>query len=196
VNGWWLRAVIITHLRFLGVGTLLSALCMFLVGVSGDSHAVQRADAFMLLIKDHSFEQAAKAFFYPPYYTPEKLARDEATIAEFLESLFKVAGDLKEQARTVPSGSSTWWQLGISGGDKPYTPSEIGADRSEIVYYEGRSTKEGKALIILTFVHIPGNWQRFDFGIPRSADDTPAHFEQFARRVLSGCRACQPHKET
>jgi hypothetical protein len=175
----------------------LVALCPFLAGMTADTPATQSADQFMRLVKEHRFEEAANAFFYPPNFTPLRLTREHAEIAGFLQSLFTVAGDVNSETKSLPPGESTWWALGVSAADKPLSPSDIGADSSDVVRYLVRCAKEGESLIALNFAHTQGKWLilRFDFRIPRSADNGSEHFEEFTRKVYSGCRACQPTKE-
>jgi len=178
--------------------TALIAVCPLLLGVAGDSAAAPYADRFMLLVEAHRFEEAADAFFYPPDFTPLRLRREQAAIAGFLASLFKVAGDITTQTKDLPPGANTWWDLGISAGDRPLFPRDTGADNSESVYFRVRCTQEGQGLVTLNFVHLRGNWLllRFVFSIPRSADNAEGHFDEFTRKVFSGCSACQPSKET
>jgi hypothetical protein len=184
--------------RSLGGGALLGALSVFLIAASGAGPKEKYADAFVDLVKEHRFDDAAKMFFYPPSYSPQRLAREETKIGAFLESLFKVAGDLSDQTRGAPRGANAWWSLGVSGADGPVDAADIGADSSGVLYYEGHFTNEGTAMVALILVHIRGKWQilRFDFNIPRSASHGPADFAEFSRRVFSGCRACEPGKDT
>ena len=116
-------------MRLVRLLTALLALWPFLAGMSGDAHATQSADQFMLLLKRHRFDEAAKAFFYPHDFTPLRLEREQAMIAQFLESSFRVAGNIKSQTRNPPQGASDWWALGIGAG-KPVSPSDIGAEGS------------------------------------------------------------------
>jgi hypothetical protein len=180
--------------KFLAIGALLGALGVLLLGATSDSAKLQFADSFMLLVKQERFEEAAKAFFYPVTYKPQRLAREQAAVGGFLASLFKVAGNLSDQERGSPKGVSASWLLGISGADGPVNPSDIGADSSDIVYYQGRFANEGSAVIALILAHVHGDWRilRFDFRIPRSAEHGPDDFAEFSRKVFSGCGACKP----
>jgi hypothetical protein len=174
--------------------TALIALCPFLLGISGDNATAQRAEQFMLLVKAHRFEEAAKAFYYPPQFTPLRLEREHAMIEQFLASVFRVAGDIKSQ-KGMPQGYTNWWNVGVGAGP-PVSPQDIGAESSTIVAYLLQSTQEGRASVNLYFVRVHGKWLilRFDFCIPRTADNA-GHFDEFSRKVFSGCRACQPTKD-
>ena len=177
--------------------TLIVGLSLLSVGAAADSAAIQ-ADAFMTLLKEHRFEEAANAFYYPSDFTPQRLTREKAMGAQLLKSLFDVAGDLGDQARSLPPGTTTWWTFGFAETDRPMGPSDVGADASEAVFYQGHCSKEGRALVLLNVIHLQGRWQvlSFEFRLPRSADESSTHFEEFTRKVWAGCKLCQPRQET
>jgi hypothetical protein len=181
--------------RCSGAGALI-AVALALVawqppaGLAAGSDSSPPADQFISMLKQHDFKGAADTFYVPPTYSGERLVKERASIAHGLTFLFGEIGDIETATRELSPPPAEWWVVGQSGGDRPYSAQEVGADGQVRAVYAVKVRTEPRAQIVVAYVHLPCGWRvlQFQFGIPRDDPGAEARWKALASKIYESVR--------
>lgn len=166
-----------------------AVLVVTLWNVAWGDDSAGRADLFLDLLRGGKFPAAAATFHYPPTYTSDELAADQAGVAKFLEDLFREVGELKAVKR-ISAPSEPIIHLSIGGGDGPYWASHPELSDTTVVNYEAKVTREGVVFLAIMFVRPRATWEirAFEFGIPLSRPGSKDRIAELSRKLFRPSR--------
>ncbi len=169
---------------------IMTALMLWIVvaGLGPSDSPVDRAKQSIAMLRAHNFQGVADNFYEPPTYSPERAATDRASVAKHLAELIAEVGDFDAELVEQPQGLTTYYEFGLTGGDRPYSPSDVGGDDSQIVAFRAQFAKFGKVQLELAYVHLHGRWEvlSLKFMIPTTEPDAMSRLAAlFAKTVGS-----------
>jgi hypothetical protein len=185
------RAQLLTRGRALLAFALSACVWLPQLGLAASAESLPPADQFISMLKLRDFKGAAEEFYVPPTYSGERLVKERASIAHGLTFLFGEVGDIETATRELVPRNAEWWVVGQSGGDRPYSASEIGATGEVRAIYAVKVRSEPRAQIVVVYVHLPQGWRilRFQFGIPRDDPGAEARWKTLALKIYESARS-------
>ena len=148
---------------------------------------LERARYTVEMLRAHKFDQVAAELYEPPSKTPELMAADRAGIAKMLAALTEEVGDFDGQLTHHPERIGPFTAFGISGGDRPRSPDDVGADDAQEVAFDGRFSKFGEVQLGFTYAHVGGQWEVLSIAIriPTTGPDAQSRMAALFAKMTS-----------